>query len=239
VARRLDEAALGVVGAEVRRYRGPPAVGEAEAGHIQGGGAGMGAGPLARPAIDRAAGIGSVVVHPRQPAAHDLARRRDQHLALPQRVAQGQRTGHDRRGGDQATRRPHGVSRRAEAGLACLALGEPHPALAQGGAAGDGVGADPRQLAGRGQADRLVQRERLPRQVLRRRQAVDQGEDQQTGQQQVQQEAGQAGQRPGFGRGFAQDQFHPHPTARRRRSSAVKLGLSGASGHLARRWRRT
>jgi len=73
------------------------------------------------------------------------------------------------------------------------------PDLAHRGAAGGGIRRDPRQLARGRQADRLVQRERLPRQVLGRGDPVDQDQQQQSGQDGLQQERPQTGQRQDFG----------------------------------------
>jgi hypothetical protein len=89
-----------------------------------------------------------------------------------------------------------------------LALGEPHPALAQRGAAGGRVGADPRQLAAVARPIGWSSENGFHGRSCGGARRSTRANTSRPGQQQVQQEAGQLGQRPDFGGGFGHRQFH-------------------------------
>ncbi len=126
----------------------------------------------------------------------------------PAGVAQGRGAGHDRRGGRRAAGRPHGVPRRAEAGLRVLAFVNRTPPSRR--AARQAAGSAPIRASlpavarPIGWSSARTASTAGPAAARRSTRASDQ----QARQSQVQQEAGRPGQRPGFREGFAQDQFH-------------------------------
>ena len=172
----------------------------------------MFAGPVIGPgaAVDAAARIAAVVLHAGDRGTEDVTGGRLQDLTVPDDVAHGHRALHDQttrgQGRDRAAGDAHGTPDDAE--VAVVAVRSPFnldPGLAQDldTGIGDGLGLfrggrardiEIGDLGGGGLTDRMAQIQRLPRQVLIRREGVEQGEAGADAQRQLPQQVPEVGE---------------------------------------------